>query len=72
MKTIKLKVEDSIYENVMFLLKSLKPNGLEIVESNNKEIIKHKSFDAKDYFGVANSSKQEIDDYLDKIRREWK
>ena len=32
MHTIKLKVEDSLYENIMFLLSNLKVKGLEIGE----------------------------------------
>lgn len=32
MHTIKLKVEDSLYENIMFLLSNLKVKGLEIEE----------------------------------------
>jgi hypothetical protein len=35
--TIKLKLDDSIYSNVMFLLENLKVEGLEIEEQSNKK-----------------------------------
>lgn len=40
MHIVKLKVDDSIYNNVMFLLENLKIDGLEIEEINNKKIEK--------------------------------
>ncbi|MGD9625937.1 MAG: hypothetical protein AB7U51_14915 [Arcobacter sp.] len=32
MHTVKLKIDDSIYKNIMFVLSNLKVNGLEIEE----------------------------------------
>lgn len=52
MHTVKLKIEDSIYSNVMFVLSNLKVKGLEIEEikddsaQNTKEKVK-KLFAAK-------------------------
>lgn len=52
MHTVKLKIEDGIYNNVMFVLSNLKVKGLEIEEikddseQNTKEKIK-KLFEAK-------------------------
>ena len=37
MKTIKLNVADNIYSHIMFFLKSLKSDELEIIEENKKE-----------------------------------
>lgn len=37
MKTIKLNVSDNIYSHIMFFLKSLKSDELEIIEENKKE-----------------------------------
>ncbi|MDY0181272.1 hypothetical protein [Aliarcobacter skirrowii] len=37
MKTIKLNVSDNIYSHLMFFLKSLKSDELEIIEENKKE-----------------------------------
>ena len=37
MHTIKLKVKDSIYEHIIFLLKSLNPKELEIIEDKKFE-----------------------------------
>lgn len=34
MHTVKLKIEDSIYTHIMFLLQNLNTKGLEIVEDN--------------------------------------
>lgn len=36
MRTIKLKVSDSIYSHLMFFLKNLKTDGLEIIEDVQK------------------------------------
>lgn len=38
MHTIKLNVGDGIYNHLMFLLKNLKTNELEIIEDTEKEI----------------------------------
>ena len=37
MKTIKLNISDNIYSHIMFFLKSLKSDELEIIEENKKE-----------------------------------
>jgi len=37
MHTIKLRVEDSIYEHILFLLNSLKPKGVVIEQDEVKE-----------------------------------
>jgi len=47
MHTIKLRVEDSIYEHILFLLNSLKPKGVaieqdEVKEDNNIDFSKYK------------------------------
>jgi hypothetical protein len=42
MHTIKLKVEDSLYENIMFLLSNLKVKGLEIEEIKDSNQTKRK------------------------------
>ncbi|QFR42560.1 hypothetical protein [Sulfurimonas xiamenensis] len=39
MHTIKLNVGDGIYAHLMFLLKNLKTNELEIVEDEEKEVV---------------------------------
>ena len=36
MHTIKLKVEDSIYEHIIFLLNNIKSNKLEIIEDKTE------------------------------------
>jgi hypothetical protein len=36
MHTIKLKIEDNIYKNIMFVLRNLKVKGLEIEEIDEK------------------------------------
>ena len=35
MHTVKLKMEDSIYQNIMFILKNLLVKGLEIIEKES-------------------------------------
>ena len=66
MHLVQLKIEDNIYEHVMFLLKSLDSKGLKITENkiDNKYDILKKSF------GIL--SKQNIDPlkWQDEIRSE--
>jgi len=38
MKSVKLQIDDSIYNNIMFLLNNLKINGLQIIEQKNENI----------------------------------
>ena len=45
MHTVQLKIEDSIYKNVMFLLNNLNLKGFSIREENNY-ISKEKSIDS--------------------------
>lgn len=75
MQTIKLRVDDQIYENIMFLLKNLKHSGLEILENSKKHSVKtnkdqiKKLFESKDIELFAS-----IDDPLEwqkKARAEW-
>ncbi|MFA7083375.1 MAG: hypothetical protein WC141_02450 [Arcobacteraceae bacterium] len=44
MHTIKLHVEDSIYENIMFLLKNLKLDGLTIKEEKFNEPVDYEDW----------------------------
>lgn len=37
MKSVTLQMDDSIYNHIMFLLKNLKINGLQIVEQKNEK-----------------------------------
>jgi len=39
MHTIKIKVGDSIYDHILFLLKSLKHEDLKIVEENKQNVV---------------------------------
>lgn len=41
MHTVKLKMDDNIYHNVMFMLRNLKVKGLEIEEIDEKVSSKH-------------------------------
>ena len=38
MRSVRLQIDDSIYNNIMFLLNNLKINGLEIIEQKNENI----------------------------------
>ncbi|HIP29709.1 MAG TPA: hypothetical protein EYG83_02730 [Sulfurospirillum arcachonense] len=73
MHTVQLKIDNSIYDNVMFLLKNLQLQGLEIKEEKND--IK----DIKDNF-IIDFSTYKIDSFKDikdpvkwqkDIRNEW-
>ena len=38
MRSVRLQIDDSIYNNIMFLLNNLKINGLQIIEQKNENI----------------------------------
>jgi len=42
MHTVKLEIEDDIYQNIMFLLNNLNLKGLEIKEEENNKNTKYK------------------------------
>ena len=50
MHTVKLKMEDSVYQNIMFILKNLHVKGLEIEEIIEKESLKTTKTDIKALF----------------------
>lgn len=64
MHTVKLKVDNSIYNHVMFLLENLKIDSLEIEEIDNKKLSKKikKSLKSK----IIDKSHDEIFDELTK------
>ena len=50
MHTIKLKIEDNIYKNIMFILKNLQLKGLEIEEIYEDKSIKTTKTKIKELF----------------------
>ncbi len=68
MQKITLEINNSIYNYIMFFLENIPKNLVNIrkelpVPTNNNEVSSH-SFNPRDFFGVTNSSKSDIDDYL--------
>lgn len=62
MHTVKLKIDDSIYKNVMFMLSNLKVNGLEIEEEYVQEDWSHleSKIDKGLNSGMSSKSHEEI------------
>ena len=62
MHTVKLKIDDSIYQNVMFMLSNLKVNGLEIEEEYVQEDWSHleSEIDKGLNSGICSNSHEEI------------
>ena len=63
MQTIQLDVSSDIYDKVMAFLENLPKNKIKLNVANNLSLPLSSSFNPRDFFGVANSSKAEIDDY---------
>jgi hypothetical protein len=63
MHTIKLKIDDSIYNYIMFLLKNLKVKGLEIEEEENIDFSK---------FKIDSFKKLDPIKFQKEIRDEWR
>ena len=75
MQKITLEINNSIYDYIMFFLENIPKNLVSIrkelqVPTNDNETSSN-SFNPRDFFGVANSSKIEIDDYLKQNQNEW-
>ncbi len=72
MHTVQLKIDNSIYDNVMFFLNSLKLKGLEIKEgeseesSNSKDILDFSNYDVESFKNIENPLQWQKD-----IRKEW-
>jgi len=67
MHTIKLQIQDSIYEHIMFFLKNLNTKELKIIEDS---VSKSKEDDVVDY---SNHTASTIEDWYDENEDEiWK
>lgn len=72
MQTVRLDISNDIFDKVMFLLQNLPKNKVKLSFENKQSYDESQnSFDPKEFFGVANSSKKEIDIYLSQSRDEW-
>ena len=72
MRTVQLKIDNSIYHNVMFLLNNLKLEGLEIKE-DNRQIVTNKQ-KIKQLLDKSTNIFADIKDPLEwqkKQREEW-
>ena len=72
MHTVQLKIDNSIYHNVMFLLNNLKLKGLEIKEDNNQVLTKKQQI--KQLFDKSTNIFADVEAPLEwqkKQREEW-
>jgi len=76
MHTVKLKMEDSIYQNIMFILKNLHVKGLEIEEIKENETFSNTKTKVKKLFSNKKiNTFKTIDDpmlWQKQQRDEWK
>jgi len=69
---IQLDINQDILDKVMFILDNLPKNKVKLkVINSNTYSPSTKSFNPRDFFGVADFSKSEIDDYIKESRNEW-
>jgi len=75
MQKVTLEINNSIYDYIMFFLENIPKNLLNIKKEFQSKTVPNKeisnSFNPRDFFGVANSSKVEIDRYLEENKKEW-
>jgi len=75
MQKVTLEINNSIYDYIMFFLENIPKNLVNIKKEFQLNKVPHReisnSFNPRDFFGVANSSKAEIDSYLQQNRNEW-
>ena len=70
MQTIRIDINREIFDKVMSFLEIFPKNMIRIY-SNEEAMVSNESFNPRDFFGVANSSKVEIDRYLQENQNEW-
>ncbi len=71
MQTVQLDISSDIFDRVMAFLEILPKDKIKLNVANNPSLSRTTSFNPRDFFGVANSSKSEIDDYLKQNSSEW-
>ena len=75
MQKVTLEINNSIYEYIMFFLENLPKNLVNIKKDfkskNTSQKKPSNSFNPRDFFGIANCSKSEIDRYLQETRSDW-
>ncbi len=75
MKKITLEINNSIYDYIMFFLENIPKNLLNIKKELQEKINNDKepsnTFNPRDFFGAGNSSKNDIDNYLQQNQNEW-
>lgn len=75
MQKVTLEINNSIYEYIMFFLENIPKNLVHIKKELPVKTLKSSefssSFNPRDFFGVANSSKVEIDSYLHENQNDW-
>ncbi|RKY52294.1 MAG: hypothetical protein DRP93_08370 [Candidatus Neomarinimicrobiota bacterium] len=71
MQTVRLDISSDIFDKVMFLLENLPKSKVRLKIENNIFTAPKEAFNPRDFFGVANSSKAEIDKYLIENSNEW-
>ena len=71
MQTVHLNISNDIFDKVMFFLENLPKSKVKLEIENNISTPPKKSFNPRDFFGVTDSSKSEIDSYLRENRTEW-
>jgi hypothetical protein len=76
MRKVTLEINNSIYDYIMFFLENIPKNLVSIKKEiqskahNSNELLQD-TFNPRDFFGVANSSKTDIDNYLKQDKDEW-
>ena len=77
MRTVTVAELKANFSEILKLVQTKKEEIIIEYGRNRKKIAKivpfeeKKDFNPKEYFGVANFSKEEIDNYLETIRNEW-
>ena len=75
MQKITLEINNSIYDYIMFFLENIPKNLVNIKKELQIKTVNHidssNAFNPRDFFGVANASKVEIDNYLKQNQNEW-
>ena len=71
MQTVQLDISSDIFDKVMAFLEILPKNKIKLNIVNQFSMPLEPIFNPKDFFGVANVTKLEIDDYLKQNDNEW-
>ena len=68
---VQLDISSDIFDKFISFLEILPQNKIKLTRQDTIYIDKIDSFNPKDFFGITDKSKKDIDEYLDSSKNQW-